>query len=355
MMLKALYYPHTEIQSKVILQNALLLWDKVEVIVPRPKWHFKRSSDKVFNQALDLVVEERVPTPDEKRVAHGALREAAQSGFLNSLVLQSPQRWGRRDYLIYPEKFAEETWHLLQRGGMARWAEAESDFGVPAIVGFWMMSILADACAGTQIQKVTDRVNAYSWIAKYHAKAMGNPYVEGLDVSQVAPSYDRLVTLSLECLDARNVTLKKLVKFREREHKRGGADYSAFRRRYLQAVNSYVQRIGKEAKTESDVREIERQYHEEIKNDLVELKRELEVNSLKALFSKEVALSALILAGTLVAPVAGLTALATQIGGIGIIPLLKAGVDLRAGRQKALREHSTSWLYLSSQRPITLF
>jgi hypothetical protein len=126
-MLKALYYPHTEIKSKVILQNALLLWDKVEVIVPRPKWQFKRSSDKVFNQAFDLVAEERVPTSDEKTVAHRALSEAAQSGFLSSLVKQSPERWRRRDYLIYPDKFPHATWEMLQRGGMALWVHFNSN------------------------------------------------------------------------------------------------------------------------------------------------------------------------------------------------------------------------------------
>jgi hypothetical protein len=354
-MLKALYYPHTEIQSELILQNALLLWDKVEVIVPRPQWQFRRSSDTVFNRAVDLVVEERVPSSEEKQQADRALSEAAQSGFLGSLVMQSPEHWRRPEFLIYPEKFLGNTWDMLQRGGMALWVQHQGDFGVPAAIGFWMMSMLADLCAGTQVQKVTDRIDAYSWIAKHRAQALGNPYVEGLDVSQVAPAHDRLVTLSLECLDARNVTLKKLVEFREREHKHGGADYFAFRRRYLQTVNLYVHRIGKDAKTKSDVREIEREYQEEIKNDLLELKRELQINSLKALFSKEVALSAVILAGALTAPVVGLTTLATQLGGIGIIPLLKTGVELRAARQDALRKHPISWLYLSKESPITLF
>jgi hypothetical protein len=34
--LKALYYPHTDVTSPLILKNALLLWDSLETIVPDP-------------------------------------------------------------------------------------------------------------------------------------------------------------------------------------------------------------------------------------------------------------------------------------------------------------------------------
>ena len=37
-MLKALYYPHTEIQNPAVLKNALLLWDRIETIVPNHQW-----------------------------------------------------------------------------------------------------------------------------------------------------------------------------------------------------------------------------------------------------------------------------------------------------------------------------
>ena len=33
-MLKALYYPHTEVGNPTILKNALLLWDSLETIGP---------------------------------------------------------------------------------------------------------------------------------------------------------------------------------------------------------------------------------------------------------------------------------------------------------------------------------
>jgi hypothetical protein len=60
---------------------------------------------------------------------------------------------------------------------------------------------------------------------------------------------------------------------------------------------------------------------------LTELKAKLGAASLKTLLSKEVALTILAIAGSFVAPIAGLTALGANVGGIGIIPLAKAAVD----------------------------
>jgi hypothetical protein len=370
-MLKALYYPHTDIQSPIIIKNALLLWDSIETIVPRANWQrvrFKGTGDrlnqrriesninntnKVLKEATELIVKRRVPSLAERQTAHTTLSEIVKSGLATTLIVKSPREWRRPEYLIYPEKFLEETWHLLEKGGMARWENHASDYGVPAALGFLMMSTLADSCAGTQIQRVTDRVDAYSWIAQHRASVLGSPYVTGLDISHVAPNLDRLVTITCEVLDARDISLKKLLEFRKREIKSGSADYSALRRRYSSLLQQHLDRIGKEAKTGKDVRELEDQFKVEIKQDLADLKAELKVASWKTLFSKEVALSAAIVAGCLVAPVAGLTALATHLGGIGVIPLVKGEIEYREARRKALRQHPMSWLYLHRQKLLT--
>ncbi len=354
-MLKALYYPHTEISNPTILKNALLLWDNIETIVPTDRWMpYSTPKGRLTQEAQELVVERRVPSVAEREKAHQSLVEMERSGFLSSLINQSPERWRRRDYLIYPEKFLDRTWDLLQRVGMAKWMRAESDYGVPSAIGFYMMSLLADVCAGTQIRKVTDRSEAYNWLAEMHAKVLNSQYVTGLDPSQVAPSHDRLVSLSLEVLDGRQISLKKLVEMRKREARSGGSDYSAMRRRYTAALEAHLEKIGKEAKSAADVRELDRQFKNELKQDVADLKTELGIASKKALFSKEVGLSALILAGSLVSPIAGLTALGSQIGGVGVIPLLKAAVEYRAARRDALRKHTMSWLYMGQRGRLTL-
>lgn len=349
-MLKALYYPHTDVTNPLILKNALLLWDSLETIVPRAGWTPRRvRGERLVNEAVDLIVRPRVPTADERSEAHRGLEAMTEAGVLDSLIRQAPAEWRQRSYLIYPQKFLQGTWHMLEHGGLARWDAASADYGVPATVGYLMMSLLADACAGTQIQKVTDRVDAYTWLSDHHARTLGARPVTGLDVSQVAPAYDRLVALSLEVLDARAIPLRRLVEFRKRESKGGGADFSAMRRRYLKALQEHLKRVGSEARSAADVRELNRQFKEELRQDLADLKSELNVASMKALFSKEVAISALIAAGCLASPIAGLTALSSQVGVVGVIPLLKAAVEYRGARRTALQKHMSSWLYLAGR------
>ena len=371
-MTKALYFPHTDIDSELIVKNALLLWDSVYTIVPEQHWAYGRKrrrtwgkrrlspslsspgNSKLFREAVDLVITPRVPDQTERNEAHRTLEDLARSGSLLALVRNSPSDWRRHDYLVYPEKFLDQTWEMLERRGMARWVAEEHDYGVPAAVGLLMMSILADVCAGTQVQKITDRTEAYSWIAEHHASMLGSQYVKGLDASQVAPGHDRLVALSLEVLDGRAVPLKKLVELRKKELRAGGSGYSAMRRRYLTTLQEHLGRIGKEARSAADVRELDYEFKTALKQDLADLKSELGLASVRTLLSREVALSALILAGSLLSPIAGLTSLGSQVGGIGIIPLLKAAVDYRAARREALRKHTMSWLFLTKQSRLTL-
>jgi hypothetical protein len=349
-MLKALYYPHTEVGNPTILKNALLLWDSLETIVPRmPRPSPHGPKDRELVEAARLVVRPRRPSDKDQQEAHKALEDLVSTGQLATIMAKAPTEWRDGRYLIYPDKFLHMTWRMLEREGLARFEAGEMDYGVPASLGFLMMSLLADSCAGTQIQKITDRTDAYSWLAEAHARALGTVPVTGLDVSQVAPAYDRLVAISLEVLDARDVPLKKLIDFRKREAKSGSTDYTAMRRRYLTALDAHIKRVAKEAKNSTDLRELERQFRNDLKHDLSDLKSELGVASLKTLFSKEVAVSALITAGSLVAPIPGLTALSTQFGLLGVIPLLKSATELRGARRTALLKHTSSWLYLATK------
>jgi hypothetical protein len=107
-MQRALYFPHTDIANPVILKNALLLWDDIQTIVPRRNWiPERRSSDRLVNEAIDLIVRSRVPNAVERETAHNVVEESLNNGFISSLVQQSPARWRGRDYLIYPEKFLD--------------------------------------------------------------------------------------------------------------------------------------------------------------------------------------------------------------------------------------------------------
>lgn len=349
-MLKALYYPHTEVGNPTILKNALLLWDSVETIVPEmytPSRYGPKTPGLL--EASQLVVRPRRPNEKERHEAHKALEKLMSTGQLATIMAKAPTEWRDGRYLIYPDKFLHMTWEMLERDGLTSLEQRDMHYGVPVALGFLMMSLLADSCAGTQIQKITDRTDAYSWLAAAHASVLGTAPVTGLDVSQVAPAYDRLVSISLEVLDARNVPLKKLIDFRKREAKSGSTDYATMRRRYLATLDAHIKRVTNEAKSTSDLRELERQFRNDLKHDLSDLKSELGVASLKTLFSKEVAVSALITAGALVAPIPGLTALSSQFGLLGVIPLLKSATELRGARRTALLKHTSSWLYLATK------
>ncbi len=352
--LKALYFPHTDVTNPVILKNALLLWDDVETMVPERRWVPRRDGlTDEMREAAELVVKHRVPRDSERRAAHQAVVKLVEDGTVTSLIgapkVPGQYRYQEADYLIYPDKFLQKTWRQLEERGLARWVDNAQDYGVPPALGFLMMSILADACAGTQIQKLTDRADAYNWISATYAKALKSQLVTSLDASQVAPAYDRLVTLSLEVLDARAIPLERLIAMRKRELAEGGHDYSDLRRRYLKTLQLFLKRISTDAKTPGDLRELERQFKEDIKGDLRTLKQELRIAGVKSLLSKEVGLAALLIGGTLTAPLLGVTSLPMEISGLGVIPLGKAALELGGTRKEILRKHNMSWLYLGSK------
>jgi hypothetical protein len=349
-MLKALYFPHTTINNPTIIKNALLLWDCVETIVPAGKWTPHRGTSREIRHAAELVVRHRIPKSSEQHSAHGALQQLLAMGIPADLLRAGPRFWRDPEYLIYPQKFLDSTWKSLTELGLARWVDEAEDYGVPPALGLLMMSMLADACAGTQIQKITDQAAAYNWIAEAHAKALGSQYISGLDISQIAPAYDRLVSISLEVVDARAIPLKRLIRMRERELKSRSSDYTLLRRRYLKTLQEYIKKIGTEARSVGDVKELEGQFKADIKEDLQDLKSELSLAGTKALLSKEVALSALVVAGALVSPITGITTLPSEIGGLGVVPLGKAWADYKGARRDIVRRHFMSWLYLGTRR-----
>jgi hypothetical protein len=345
---RAIYYPYSNISNPILLKNALLLWDSVQTIVPRLPWSLHaHAKNRTEREACDLILEARVPSRAEQTAVAKEVQENLATWLLQAVAREDHPMSER--LLIYPEKFLSRMWETLKNDGLATWEAHAGDYGVPPLLGLFMLSALADACAGTQIQKITDQVDAYTWLGERQARALGAQYIRGLDPSQVAPQYERLISISLEVVDARTIPLKKLVELRKRESKEHSSDYGALRRRYHEALRKHVERIGKEAKTIGDVRELESQFKTEIDQDVRDLKNELGVAAKKTLFSKEIAMSALAVAGAFLEPISGLTGLATTLQAVGVTPLLKTRVEYREARKKALRSHAMSWLFVAKQ------
>jgi len=178
-MVTALYYPHTVIQSRDLIRTALLLWDQVECIVPQRGWKMEFPfKEKLYNEALELIAKPCVPKMRDRNQAHSEVKEYIKEESSRLFLHTALGRHYPRRYMMYPEKFLKETWRELEYHGLARWDAMTSDWGVPPALGLLMMSSLADACAGTQKQKVTDRVDAYSMLAKARATLLGAPFVD---------------------------------------------------------------------------------------------------------------------------------------------------------------------------------
>jgi hypothetical protein len=283
--------------------------------------------------------------PLQQEAAHNSIMDLLHTGAITKLMREGREDWQLRHQPIYPQKFLDRTWRQLEREGIARWISHLSDYGVPVPLAFLMMSVLADVCSVPGTHKVTDQIKAYDWLSEALARRLQSPYVTGPDIDLIAPDYDRIVALSMVAIDARNVSLENLLKFR-RSELRNGADHKAMRRHYQAAVQKCADRIGSEARTSADIREIERQFFEDIRDDLKELKKELGLATWKALLSKEVILTVLLLAGAITAPVAALTALGISVGALGIIPVGRGIIEYRGARRKALTSHASSWLFL---------
>lgn len=359
----ALYYPHTTIRDERLVKNALLLWDSVDCITPSPRFRTHRHADPRIDEALDLITRDHIPTDAERRVAHRSIENLLDSPLAERLTVRLQRgALGRHYFGIHPQKLLGETWHRLEQGGFAMFDEHNphdpysGEYNVAPELGLLMMAALADACAGTRLRRITDRSVAYATLSRYTAALGGGEYVSHLDVSQVAPSYDRLVTISLRVVDTDGIELDRLVELRRRELREGGRDLARLREAYLGHIDEYADKLASVAVTPRDKQDIEREFQKAVEDDFHDLRRELRIESLK-LFTKDLFITAAVAAGALVSSLSGVTDVAVTLPGIaGVAPLVVNSARYRVAREKALQAHTMSWLYsVSNDRGLPLW
>jgi hypothetical protein len=145
-MRSALYYPHTQIQSASLLKTSLLLWDRVEFLVPDPSYR-PSYPDAAVSEAVELIGVQRCPTEEEKKDVHLKLeefvaRELPPVFYYRALPGQS------EPYEIYPQKLLYDTWRMLEKAQLTSSPLANSDYPATDATGLTIMSMLADCCAG---------------------------------------------------------------------------------------------------------------------------------------------------------------------------------------------------------------
>ena len=122
------------------------------------------------------------------------------------------------------------------------------------------MAKLADACAGSQFARVTDRLMAYGMIGSGDRR-LGGP-------SDVIP-------VTLDLIDASGVPIENLITLRRREQsERKGSDYTKMRHAYADAVQQQITALGA-AVDQFERDELTRQFRHKMEIDLKDLRGEI--------------------------------------------------------------------------------
>ena len=340
-MRSALYYPHTTIRSETLLKQALLLWDRIEYIVPYKGYRPDYPSPD-FQEAAELVAGPLVPSPEMQKLAHQQIEELATGTLPDAFCFRSYAAHG--DYEIYPQKLLPKTWEMLREVQIAGGVRDNADYPFSRPAGLTIMSILADCCAGTTRARLTDQDAAYATVASL---------LQGVQ-DKLAPTKTRgtgqFVSITLDMIDADSIDLRRLIEFRKRERKSGGHAHRDLRHRYCERMEKYVEALTSSKGTAHDADELRRQLTDDMKDDLAALRDELRFARNDVLFSKEMVTAAVARIGTIAAFAFGapfvVEGVLTAVGApVTVGGLLGTRNKYLATRRSILQKHPLAYLY----------
>ncbi len=343
-MRSAIYYPRTQVHSVPIMKTSLLLWDKLHTIVPMPAYRTHYGADKEMAEAWAIIGSQMVPSAAQKGRAHDAIETTLRAGVLpRSLWPVAEVDGPKDDYEIWPQKFSVETWDLLLTKRVTRKQLPNGDYPVTQEGGLLLMAKLADACAGTQFARVTDRLIAYGMIGT----GDGRPGVE----SEVVP-------ITLDLIDAASIPIENLIELRRREvSERRGHDYTRMRHNYADMVKTQAALLGT-ALDQGERDEMNRQFRDTLKVELKDLQDALRFNILDHVL-KPVVTATIVTAGSFLAGAAAPIAIAAGIGsGIGgsLPEYAKAASDFLSGgfsfnrkQRETMAKNPMAYLYSASK------
>jgi hypothetical protein len=344
-MRSALYYPFTSVEDEALIKTALLLWDRLEFIVPwqsfRPEYH-----NRNIQQAMELIGVPHCPTDDEKKNAHKHVEELVSRHLPPHFYINKE---GYRPYEIYPEKLMGETWRLLEESQLSGEALESRDYPMTEAGGLTTMSILADCCAGKTRSRVTDRGDAYATLAGFLSSSSGDQQQAGKN------SEETLVPITLNIINATSIDTRKLIAFREREEKESGHSLRDLRHRYIDCLEKYVLKLTTTVGNASDADEIKRQFDDDMRIDLANLKREIGFAKREALLSKEILIAALAAVGTVATAAFGVTlpilgAISAAGAPATVGGVLGAGNKYLSARKSILEKHPMAYVYELGRR-----
>lgn len=336
----ALYYPHTDVEDLGIVKSALLMWDRLEHITPTAEYR-SHYSDMGIAKAMELIGKPHVPSAAEMAEAHDRVVEMIESKVPPEFYLK--QKRTRGLYEMYPQKLLPKTWEELRKASMAGRLRANGDYPFMEPAGLTIMSILADCCAGQSKARVTDRGDAYA--------SINSLLVDGpLSATSSYDAAEGLVPFALQVANLDGFDLNDLIDFRVREEKERGHTLRDLRHRYVDNMSKYLDRIRKEARSQSDVVEIRYQYFDDMRIDLAHLKAEISGARREAVLSKEVLVTlvggvALLAAVTGGAPVELPSVVAPTGALVTLGGLIGVGNKYATARRSILLKHPMAYLY----------
>jgi len=333
----ALYYPFTTPSTEGFLKSALFLWDSVDFIVPYDAFS-RFDLARGWNEAIEVVGRNYVPTDEDKRVLHDELK-----GFCNG-PLADKLRFDVNDdsekFPFYPQKLLYETWEMLAESRLAQVLGIDSrspSTSTTSLFGYYMMSLLAVCCARGRMRLVTDESAPYKTLANLLADDLAE-----------TPNAERdwhgtLLALSFSGPDFADTPLSELVALRKNED----ALMVDIRKLFFAKVDKTATDICRHSSNRNHIRDLIRDYTAEMERDLKELKRALRRSASSLLLSKEFGIT--VLSATMLTPVEPISGTVVTVGG-----MTKGLIDYQDRRRKILREHPTSWLLASTKPKVPL-
>jgi hypothetical protein len=362
-MLGAIYYPHTAVRDENFLKHALLYWDEINYISPWEDFSALPRYSGETTKALAKFLIPHVPTKQEKERAHAEIMGLVDNDLPSWLQVD---RVGKADehqtYAMFRDKLLPETWSELRERGMVQFTRHGDldDYVSHTYLGLTLMAILARCCAGTLKHTITDRTDAYESFMKHletlsasDAKRRGRShreksktYRKWLDVLGVqrAQAEDverkRLVSITLEVVDAQSVSVDTLVRLRTDK----SALASEMRGNYAKAVEDYVDKLTAPHLLETDAVTLREEFRKKMSDDMKKLSEELGPIGWKTVLSKELAVA--IVASAVGAGVLASSGIGSTLGGaLAIGALGKLRTEYRSARDAVFGKHSMAFLY----------
>jgi len=347
--MEALYYPTIGIRVPSTLADALVLWDSMTCITPRPcegsEWARvlgnypdvptdKKTRDAMIDAHVQYI-HGYAPGEEQKRNVHEEIERVTQSRPADWLLPRNinPQQ----KYTILNQKMHADTYSLLVRSKLAE--RAPKGIDVHGALGLFLMATIAKHCSGPALPPFTEDSYAFVCATNTVLQAFGarsgvEAYVPHKRAGKVSQSLLTLLYPALGIDASKPQFLQKLLKAKS------DRKFSSSRDKFLATVHKFIDDI-QACTSAAEVDAKRRDFKRAVDRDRAELKQEL-ISC--GLFPKARKLVITTVGG-------GILGSLTTLAGMSLAPAVSVGVGVgvwagyRIERRETIDRHWTGWLW----------